>query len=128
MPEQEGIGYINSTIRQGRRWSANKAFLEPVRSRKNLTVMINTEASCIQFDGRRAVGIEGKRDGTMIKYNAGREIILATGTLHSPKLLQLSGIGPGEHLQSLGIPVVQDSPEVGANLREHLVFRIQYRL
>jgi choline dehydrogenase len=127
-PSQEGIGYINSTIRRGRRWSANNAFLEPVRSRKNLTVMINTDATRIQFEGRRAVGVECKRNGGTVTYRASREIILAAGTLHSPKLLQLSGIGPAAHLQRLGISVVQDSPEVGANLREHLVFRIQYRL
>src|ERR1700728_4405916 len=128
MPEQEGIGYINSTIRKGRRWSANKAFLEPVRARKNLTVMINTEANRIKFEGRRAIGVECTRNGTAVEYRAGRDIILATGTMHSPKLLQLSGIGPAAHLQGLGIPVVQDSAEVGANLREPLVFRIQYRL
>ena len=128
MPAQEGIGYINSTIRKGRRWSANKAFLEPIRARKNLTVVINTNATRIKFDGKKAVGVECRRDGMTITYRAGRDIILATGTMHSPKLLQLSGIGPAAHLQGLGIPVVQDSPEVGANLREHLVFRIQYRL
>jgi choline dehydrogenase len=128
LPEQEGIGYINSTIRQGRRWSANKAFLEPVRSRKNLTVVINAEVTKILVEGRRAVAVECKQGDKRITYRAGREIILAAGTMHSPKLLQLSGIGPGAHLQSLGIPVIHDSPEVGANLREHLVFRVQYRL
>jgi choline dehydrogenase len=128
MPEQEGIGYVNSTIRKGRRWSANKAFLEPVRSRKNLTVVINTEVSKILFESRKAVGVECRRGDAKITYRADREIILATGTMHSPKLLQLSGIGPAAHLQALGISVIQDSPEVGANLREHLVFRIQYRL
>jgi len=128
MPEQEGIGYINSTIRRGRRWSANKAFLEPVRSRKNLTVVMNTEVTRVVFEGRKAVGVECKQDGNTITYRAGREIILASGTMHSPKILQLSGIGPAAHLQGLGIPVIQDSPDVGQNLREHLVFRIQYRL
>ncbi|MDB6083513.1 MAG: oxidoreductase [Gammaproteobacteria bacterium] len=128
LPEQEGIGYINSTIRQGRRWSANKAFLEPVRSRNNLTVVIDTEVTKILFEGRRAVAVECKQGDRRITYRAGREIILAAGTMHSPKILQLSGIGPGAHLQSLGIPVIHDSPEVGENLREHLVFRVQYRL
>ncbi len=129
MPTQEGIGYINSTIRRGRRWSANKAFLEPVRARSNLTVMTETEALRVVFEGTRATGVEcRKADGTTVTYRAGREVILATGTMHSPKMLQLSGIGPGAFLQNLGIPVLADSPEVGANLREHLVFRIQYRL
>jgi choline dehydrogenase len=128
MPEQEGIGYINSTIRRGRRWSANKAFLEPVRSRKNLTVVINTEVTRILFEGRKAVGVECKQAGNSVTYRAAREVVLASGTMHSPKLLQLSGIGPAAHLMHLGIPVVQDSPNVGQNLREHLVFRIQYRL
>jgi choline dehydrogenase len=128
MPEQEGIGYINSTIRKGRRWSANNAFLAPVRSRQNLTVAINTEVTKILFEGRKAVGVECKQGDAKITFRADREIILAAGTMHSPKVLQLSGIGPAAHLQALGIPIIQDSPEVGANLREHLVFRIQYRL
>lgn len=128
MPGQEGIGYINSTIRRGRRWSANKAFLEPARARKNLIVVTGAEVTRIRFDGRRAIGVECRhRDGT-VTFRAAREIVLAAGTMHSPKLLQLSGIGPAAHLRELGIPVMHDSPEVGANLREHLVFRIQYRL
>jgi len=128
MPEQEGIGYVNATIRKGRRWSAAKAFLDPVRKRPNLRIVTNTEVQRVIFEGRRAVAVECKHAGQALQYRAAREIILAAGTLHSPQLLQLSGIGPADHLQSLGIPVVHNSPAVGTNLREHLVFRMQYRL
>ena len=129
MPEQEGIGYVNATIRKGRRCSAAKAFLDPARGRSNLKIVTNTQVLRILFEGRRAVAVECiQPSGEAVQFKAGREIILSAGTLHSPALLQLSGIGPAEHLQSFGIPVVQNSPNVGANLREHLVFRLQYRL
>lgn len=128
MPEQEGIGYVNATIRKGRRWSAAKAFLAPARGRSNLQIVTDTEVQRVLFEGRRAVAVECVQTGRVVQYRAEREIILATGAMHSPQLLQLSGIGPTEHLQSFGIPIVQNSPNVGANLREHRVFRIQYRL
>lgn len=127
-PEQEGIGYLNATIRKGRRWSAAKGFLDPVRHRSNLTILTDTEIEKIVFEGTRAVGVEGVSQGFKVKYRAGREVLLTAGAMNSPKLLQLSGIGPATHLQALGIPVIQNSPNVGTNLREHLVFRIQYRL
>lgn len=128
MPEQEGIGYVNATIRKGRRWSAAKAFLDPARGRPNLRIVTDSEVQRVLFEGRRAVAVECNQSGRITQYRAGREIILSAGTMHSPQLLQRSGIGPAEHLQTLGIPVVQNSPNVGANLREHLVFRMQYRL
>lgn len=129
MPEQEGIGYANATIRKGRRCSAAKAFLDPARGRPNLRIVTDTQVQRILFEGRRAVAVECiQSSGETVQFKAGREIILSAGTLHSPALLQLSGIGPAEHLQSFGIPVLQNSPNVGANLREHLVFRLQYRL
>ncbi|MFC4312268.1 GMC family oxidoreductase [Steroidobacter flavus] len=126
--EQEGIGYIFGTMKAGRRWSAAKAFLDPVRGRRNLHIVTDTEVQRILFEGKRATGVQCLQNGRPVSYNAHREVIVCAGTLHSPKLLQLSGIGPAAHLASLGIATIHDSPHVGANLREHLLFTVQYRL
>jgi choline dehydrogenase-like flavoprotein len=126
-PEQEGIGYTPVTIRNGRRVSAADAFLRPARGRPNLHVVTDTVVNRILFDGSRADGVEAVTDGKTVRYTAA-ETILAAGALQSPKLLQLSGVGPPEHLASLGIPVVADRPGVGANLREHKVLTMQLRL
>jgi choline dehydrogenase-like flavoprotein len=127
-PPYEGMGYLHHTTYKGRRWSAVKAFLDPARKRPNLRVVTETEISRIQFEGARAVGVEGRARGKPVSYRAGREIILTAGALHTPKLLQHSGVGPAEHLNRFGIKVVHDSPEIGQNLREHLNFQVQYRL
>lgn len=126
-PDSEGIGYISATSYRGRRWSAAKAFLEPARRRPNLRILTNTQCRRILFEGTRAVGVECRRDGSDTSYR-GQEIIVSGGTIESPKLLQLSGVGPGEHLASLGIPVVADRARVGENMREHTIFRLQFRL
>jgi len=127
-PDHEGIGYIHSVIKDGRRYSAAKAFLSPVKGRPNLRIVTGADVQRILFEGTRAVGVECISDGKTTQYRASREVILSAGALHSPKLLQLSGIGPVAHLASLGIPVLHDSPNVGANMREHLIFTIQFRL
>jgi choline dehydrogenase len=126
--DEEGIGYLSCTIRAGRRQSAAEAFLKPVRSRTNLAVLTDTIVHRVLFDGGRATGIAGARAGQAFEHRAAREVILAAGALQSPKLLQLSGIGAAEHLRSLGIGVRVDSPEVGRNMREHLLLFIQHRL
>lgn len=127
-PDEEGISYICANIHQGRRWSAAKAFIEPIRSRSNLTICTDTVATRLLFEGRRAVGVEALRNGQKAVFKAGREVIVSAGALESPKLLQLSGIGDQQHLASLGIPVLQHSPDVGRNLREHLIYTVQFRL
>ncbi|MFS0736629.1 GMC family oxidoreductase N-terminal domain-containing protein [Sphingomonas sp. 1P06PA] len=127
-PAQDGIGYISGTMRAGRRWSAAKAFLDPARRRKNLTILTETEIQRVLFEGTRAVGVEGVADGKPVRYQADREVILAAGAILSPKLLQLSGIGPAALLAEHGIPLVADRAQVGENMREHLIFTIQYRL
>ena len=128
----EGIGYLQANIdRRGRRVSAARGFLDPVRNRRsNLTVSTDTRARRILFEGRRAIGVACRRDGNRVEYRLapGGEVILSAGAIHSPQLLQLSGIGAGEHLRSLGIDVVYDSPGVGRNLREHLLLFLQFRL
>jgi choline dehydrogenase-like flavoprotein len=127
-PDPEGIGPLNATIRDGRRWSAAKAFLAPARGRANLTVMTGIEVDRIALDGRRATGVQALVGATRKTFKAAREVIVSGGALNSPRLLQRSGIGPAARLQALGVPVVYDAPGVGANLREHVVLTMQYRL
>ncbi|MEX3928719.1 GMC family oxidoreductase [Paraburkholderia sp. BR10936] len=126
--DHEGVAYLIYTIRNGRRQSSAEAFLKPVRSRKNLTVVTATQAVRIVFDGTRATGVQCESAGQQIVYRARRELILSAGTIESPRLLQLSGIGDPGHLQSLGIPIVAAIPGVGLNMREHYLYMVQARL
>jgi choline dehydrogenase-like flavoprotein len=123
-----GIGYQPRTVWRGTRQSAAKAFLDPVRSRPNLHIVTDTDVLRIQFDGKRASGLELRSQSGTRAVRANREIILSAGALQTPKLLQLSGIGPAALLKSLHIPVVQDAPNVGKNLREHLYQALTYRV
>lgn len=125
--DNEGIGYYSRTIRNGRRNSAATAFLDPVRSRGNLTVMTDFTVDRLTFDGRRATGATGRRKGEPTTVS-GREIILSGGVLNSPMLLQRSGIGPAALLRRLGIDVISDSPEVGRNLRDQRGVGFQFRV
>jgi choline dehydrogenase len=114
----EGVGYYQLTQRNVRRSSASKAYLAPVeRKRPNLSVLTGAQVLRVVVENRRAVGVEVAGQGTL---RAEREVILSSGAIGSPRLLQLSGIGPADHLQSLGIPVVLDQPNVGANFQDHL--------
>jgi choline dehydrogenase len=119
---QEGAGYLHLTTRNGRRCSAATAYLKPARARPNLTVRTGTHVSRILFEGKRAVGVQYGSEEML----AG-EVILSAGTIQSPQLLQLSGIGPARLLSSLGIPVVADLPGVGENLQDHLALRLIYK-
>lgn len=123
-----GIGRQTSTIHGGWRMSAARAFLHPSRSRKNLTVVTGAEAKRVVFENARAVRVVLRKRGRTREVAIGRELILAAGALETPKLLQLSGVGPAKHLQALGIPVVADRAGVGANLREHVLFALSYRV
>jgi choline dehydrogenase-like flavoprotein len=127
-PDQEGIAYLCATIKGGRRQSSAQAFLRPASRRQNLRVVTNTLAHRVLFDGTRAVGVVAARGDTPVQYRARREVILSAGALQSPRLLQVSGVGPAEHLRSLGIDVLVDSPDVGSNMREHRLLFIQHRL
>ncbi|HEX4553947.1 MAG TPA: choline dehydrogenase [Xanthobacteraceae bacterium] len=124
---QEGAGYFQYTARRGRRWSTARGYLRAARRRPNLAVVPNALATRILLSGRRAVGIEFRRGDTTRTAQASHEVILAGGAFNSPQLLQLSGVGPGALLQSLGIGVVADMPGVGAELQDHLQVRMQYR-
>jgi len=126
--EQEGFGYIQSTTRNGKRCSAAVAFLNPVRSRANLTVESRALTNRILFDGTRTSGVEYRQNGTLKTALAGREVILSAGSYNSPQLLQISGVGPADHLRALGIDVVADRAGVGANLQEHFNGPLMYRV
>lgn len=118
--DQVGVGYFPRTIYKGRRQSAAVAFLDRVMGKPNLTVMKGVTVRKVVVENLRAVGVECEVNGELTTFHAAKEIVVSTGTMGSPKLLQLSGIGPGAHLSSLGIRVVRDLPGVGANLQEHL--------
>jgi choline dehydrogenase len=117
---QEGAGIYQITTRNGRRMSAARAFLRPAMKRKNVRVEINALAIRILFEGKRAVGIEYLQNGETKTARAGREVILSGGSINSPQLLQLSGVGPSSVLGALGIPVVHANENVGANLQDHV--------
>jgi len=124
----EGVGYYAHNISKGRRQSAAGVFLDSARERKNLRVQSGAHVDRVMFDGRRAVAVRCRVDGAEQIFRANREIVLCAGTLLSPKILQLSGIGPQAHLRSVGIEVLHDSPDVGRRMREHLGFSMPHRL
>src|SRR5690606_9234649 len=123
-----GVGYQPRNIHGGRRQSAAKVFLHPAMARKNLTVIHSTDVLRIVFEGKRAVGVEIQDGAGKRQIRAERELILSAGAIQSPKLLQLSGVGPAERLRALGIPVVHDQPAVGQNLREHYYLSLRFRV
>jgi choline dehydrogenase len=126
--DQEGFGYFQTTMRNGRRLSAARAFLHPVMSRPNLTVLTNTQATNITFEGNRATGVQVVRNGQKETLRAERETILSAGAIQSPQLLELSGIGQADRLKDLGIDVKHDSPGVGENLHDHYIVRLSWEL
>jgi choline dehydrogenase len=119
---QEGTGYYQATVCRGRRCSAATGYLRAAEKRPNLRVLINTLATGIIFDGRRATGVRTATE----TFRAQREVILAGGAFNSPQLLQLSGIGPHPHLERLGIPLVAELP-VGEGLQDHFYARTFWR-
>ncbi len=126
-PEQEGAGYFQLNARNGRRCSTAVGYLKPARSRPNLTVVTHALTTRILFEGRRAIGVEYRRDGALHVAHAAGEVIAAGGAINSPQLLQLSGVGPADLLRGHGIPVIADMPGVGADLQDHLQVRMSYR-
>jgi choline dehydrogenase len=125
--DNEGCGYFQVNQKSGVRWSSAKAFLRPAMKRPNLTVLTGAQASRLCIADRRVTGIEFTHRGMRRRADAG-EVILATGSVGSPQLLQVSGIGPGALLQSHGIAVAHDLPGVGENLQDHLQIRMAYRV
>ena len=123
---QEGFGPYQLTIREGRRWSAAKAYLHPVLGRPNLTIESLAHVTRVLFEGRRAVGIEFVQKKETVKVRASREVVLSGGAVNTPQLLMLSGIGDAETLSRFGCPVLVDLKGVGRNLQDHLDCSIQY--
>jgi choline dehydrogenase len=118
-PQQRGFDFYQVTQRNGKRCSTAVAYLKPAMRRPNLTVSTHSVAQRIVLDGTRATGVEFRRKGKSKVANAGR-VILSGGAINSPQLLMLSGIGPADHLRSVGIEVAHDLPGVGQNLQDHL--------
>src|SRR5258706_10249386 len=121
-PMRPGAGYINMNIAaDGTRVSAARAFLNPALSRPNLTLLLNTNVVKLNFTGTRCVGVKVMTEGALKDIAADKEVILAAGSIHSPKLLMLSGVGEAKALRILGIDVVEDLPGVGGNLQDHVL-------
>jgi len=125
---QEGIGYHQATIRNGRRASTAVAYLKPARSRPNLTVVANALSGGVMLEGKRAVGVRFTENGVPREARAGRGVIVSGGAFASPQILELSGIGAPERLEALGIEVKHDLPGVGENLQDHFCVRMRWRL
>ena len=126
--QQEGVGYSQMT-RKGRwRGSTAQTFLKEAKGRPNLRVETEALATKLLFEGKRCVGVAFRQRGQTLEARAGREVILCGGAVNSPHLLQVSGIGPAEHLQSVGVTVLHDLRGVGSNLQDHYVARVSHRV
>jgi choline dehydrogenase len=124
--QQEGVGPMDMTVADGRRWSAAAAYLRPAMARPNLSVRTGAFTTRVRFAGGRATAVEYERRASRHVVRAEREVILAGGAINSPQLLMLSGIGSADALASHGIEVVQDLPGVGRNLQDHLEIYVQH--
>jgi choline dehydrogenase len=126
--QQEGVGYYQLTVRDGRRNSTARAFLKPARSRPNLHIVTEAFAEKVVFDGKRARSVIYSQNGQTVTADAKGEIILCGGAVNSPQLLMLSGVGSAEQLKKHNIPVTAHSPGVGENLQDHYAARLTYRI
>ena len=125
--QQEGFGAMHMTVKNGVRSSTANAYLRPAMHRGNLTVVTHALVHKILLKGKTAVGIRYEHKGSIVDVKAAREVILSAGSVGSPHLLQLSGIGPTDVLTEAGIDVVHDLPGVGENLQDHLEFYFQFK-
>lgn len=122
----DGIGYYRSTVRGGFRWSSADAFLRPAKRRQNLRIIQNADVTQLTVEDGKVTGASFVQGGETRKIKARKEVIVCAGAINSPKLLQLSGIGPAALLKSHGIPVVRDMPQVGRGLQDHLAISYQF--
>ncbi len=120
--KQEGVGFYQTTTHGGRRWSSAQAFLRKAEGRANLTIRTGARVHKVVIENKRATGVEFE-DGTTIR--ASREVVLAAGAIATPKILQLSGVGPADHLREHGLAVVADLPGVGSNYQDHFEASVQ---
>lgn len=127
-PTQEGVGYYQLTIRNGRRCSTAVGYLNPVKSRPNLTILTRAQVRKVVLDGNRATGVEiANKAGQVETLTARREVILSSGAVGSPQILMLSGIGKGAELRKAGVAPTHDLPGVGKNLQDHLQARTTFK-
>lgn len=126
--DNEGVGYYQLSTHRGLRCSAARAYLKPARGRANLHIRTGVLATRVVFEGSRAAAVEILADGRRQTLAARREVLLCAGAIQSPQLLQLSGIGPAGLLRGFDIPVRVDAPGVGANLQDHLQFRLMWQV
>ncbi|WP_320669228.1 GMC family oxidoreductase [Patulibacter defluvii] len=128
-PEQDGATMFQVTQRNGRRWSAADAFLRPAMKRPNLEVVTHAHVQRVELDGTKAVGVRYRdKKGAEHVAHAAREVIVAAGAIGSPQILMLSGIGPAQELQDVGVPVVHDLPGVGRNLQDHPMLTVLWEV
>jgi len=125
---QEGCGYYQTTTKDKRRWSTAAAYLRTAKRRPNLTIRTRAHTTRVLFEGTRATGVEFRTPNGLQVAHAGREVIVSGGAYGSPQLLQLSGVGPAQHLADMGIEVVRDVPGVGSNLQDHFNTFCTYRI
>jgi len=123
----DGVSYYRSNVRNGFRWSSADAFLRPAQKRSNLRVLCHADVDRLIVDQSAVSGVKFRHKGQNKHATARKEVILCAGAINSPKLLQLSGIGPADLLRRFGIPVVRDLPEVGRGLQDHLAISYQFR-
>jgi choline dehydrogenase len=126
--EQEGIAMTQGSIDRGRRMSTARVYLEPARARRNLRVETGASAQCLLFDGKRCTGVRYTMQGQQFEARVSREVIVSAGSIASPQLLELSGIGQADRLKALGINVVHELRGVGENLRDHWAPRMKWRV
>ena len=126
--DQEGCTWFQMTAKKGKRHSAANAYLHGAMDRPNLLVEKRAMTTRILFDGKKAVGVEFMQNGEKRRVMVAREVILAAGSVESPKLLEISGVGQGELLRELGIAVVHEAPMVGENMQDHVMIGCQARL
>lgn len=124
--QQAGAGYYQLTTNKGWRCSAATAYLRPARGRPNLSIETGAYATGIAIEGQRAVGVRYHQGGVLKSVHCNAEVLLSAGSIQSPQLLQLSGIGPRALLAQHGIPVIVDAPGVGENLQDHLQIRLSF--
>ena len=126
--QQDGCGYYQTTTSNRRRWSTAKAYLNPAKSRPNLVVQTGAHVTKVIVENNRATGVEFHTAQGRQTARCRGEVVVSGGAFGSPQLLQLSGLGPAEHLQDMGIPVVRDMPAVGANLHDHFNTNLNWRI
>jgi choline dehydrogenase-like flavoprotein len=126
--DNEGSSYFQVNQKRGVRWNTARAFLKPALGRKNLSIVTQAMVENLLMNGPRVSGVQMRRNGIAMRVGAKREVILAAGSIGSPQIMQLSGLGPGGLLQSHGIDVKCDIPGVGENLQDHLQLRIAYKV